>query len=115
MINNVIHPKTKNEYWSSGCGLFCLIFRDRAQVEAIHHAGQCYDDVKQGIGYFRDGDQFGAYPDDMIRRFLISCGYEMTGPDGVNNMTRDDLEISLLWLAAGDLVDTFDNAANNGY
>lgn len=97
----------KNQYWSSSCGRLCLIFRDRAQVEAIHHKGQCVDDTRHGLEYFHQGQQFDAYSDTLIREFLVSCGIENDGPDGVQAMTRQDLEMYLLWVAAGDLRDIY--------
>ena len=101
--------KVKNIYWSSGCGLFCLIFRDRDQVCEIAHQGQCEDDARAALPYFHAGQQFDAYSDEKIRDLLAEYGIEREGVDGIDNMTRQDLEMYLVWIAANDIRDQPDN------
>ncbi|WAK45588.1 hypothetical protein [Cronobacter phage EspYZU12] len=99
--------KNKNVYWSSSCGRLCLIFRDREQVEEIAHSGDCEASTVEALPYFRDGLQFSAYTDQMIRDYLAETGIEREGVDGIDNMDRHTLEMYLLWIAAGDMLDVF--------
>lgn len=106
--------KNKNVYWSSSCGRLNLIFRDREQVEEIAHSGDCEPSTRAALPYFRDGQQFDAYSDEMIRNYLAEVGIEREGVDGSDNMNRDTLEMYLLWIAAGDMLDVFNMGDDYG-
>lgn len=106
--------KSKNIYWSSSCGLLLLIFRDRSQVEEIAHSGDCQESTLAALPYFRNGQQFDAYSDEMIRDYLVECGIEREGKDGTDSMDRNSLEMYLLWIAAGDMLDVLNMGDDYG-
>ncbi len=104
--------KNENLHWSSGSGILCLIFESQDQIDSCSCSGDNGPAVIEALTYFRKGQQFDAYSDQQIRAYLVECGID---DEEAAAMPRNDLEMYLVWLAAGEQRDVMENAETNGY
>lgn len=91
-----------NSLWfTSSTGIVEIEFRDVDQVYAMYHSGDCEDSVKEELPYFTE--QLEKITEENKIAVLLETGWD---EDELSDLSTEDINIKLLWVAAGDLYDS---------
>jgi hypothetical protein len=72
----------------------------KKQAESVSHPGPCDDDVEILLQDRKIKRQLKKIPDDKLRMELKEAGI-----DPENLQTRHDLEMYIIWIAGGNIMD----------
>lgn len=91
-----------NSLWFiSSTGIVEIEFRDVEQVNAMYHSGDCEDSVKEELPYFTE--QLEKITEENKIAVLLETG--CWDENELSNLSTEDINIKLLWIAAGDIFD----------
>ena len=92
-------------WWSESLARIELQFKDRDQVESIYHQGDCEDSTRSEMDHFVP--QLERHPTDLVIEILQDAGFDLSE---IEQDSRDDNLMRLVWMAAGDLYDVIQMA-----